>query len=74
MKCVNICQEKILNAEKLAVLGRAAIAVGHEMKDLLGALRRFAGRAKGLNSTELDRDFNREWKNLGRFIKGNGHI
>jgi signal transduction histidine kinase len=61
-------QEKILNAEKLAVLGRAAIAVGHEMKDLLGALRRFAGHAKGLNSTELDREFNREMSRLEQMV------
>jgi signal transduction histidine kinase len=61
-------QEKMLTAEKLAVLGRAAIAVGHEMKDLLGALRRFAGHAKGLNSTKLDRDFNREMSRLEQMV------
>jgi signal transduction histidine kinase len=62
-------QEKILNAEKLAVLGRAAIAVGHEMKDLLGALKRLAGNAKGLNCTELDSDFNREMSRLEQMVE-----
>ena len=61
-------QKKTLVAEKLAVLGRAAIAVGHEMKDLLGALKRLAGQAKGLNCTELDRDFSREMSRLEQMV------
>jgi C4-dicarboxylate-specific signal transduction histidine kinase len=61
-------QEKILVAEKLAVLGRAAIAVGHEMKDLLGALKRLADQAKGLNHTELNHDFNREMSRLEQMV------
>jgi signal transduction histidine kinase len=62
-------QEKILTIEKLAVLGRAAIAVGHEMKDLLGALKRIASRAKGLNYNELDRDFQREMSRLEQMVE-----
>ncbi len=52
--------EKMIVVENLAVLGRAAIAVGHEMKDLLNALKRMARHAKGLKLTELDRDFEKE--------------
>jgi signal transduction histidine kinase len=62
-------QEKIIIAEKLAVLGRAAIAVGHEMKDLLGALKRMAGHVKGLNYTELDHDFDCEMTRLEQMVE-----
>jgi signal transduction histidine kinase len=62
-------QENMLSIEKLAVLGRAAIAVGHEMKDLLGALKRMSGHTKGLNCTELDRDFDREMSRLEQMVK-----
>ena len=55
-------QEEALIIEKLSVLGRAALAVGHEMKDLLGALKRIAGQVKGMNSAEVDRDFKWEVK------------
>ena len=56
--------QKSLSNENLAVLGRAAIVVGHEMNDLLGALRRMAQRSKGLQCTELDRDFEQEMARL----------
>jgi riboflavin transporter FmnP len=39
-------QQELLGVENLAVLGRAATAVGHEMQDLLAALKRLAGQAK----------------------------
>jgi len=61
--------EKMLVIENLAVLGRAAIAVGHEMKDLLNALKRMAHHAKGLNSTELDRDFEKEMSRLEQMVE-----
>jgi hypothetical protein len=55
--------------EKLAVLGRAAIAVGHEMKDLLGAIKKIAIRLKSLKSKELDKDFEKEMSRLERMVK-----
>ena len=61
-------QEKVLIIEKLAVLGRAAVAVGHEMKDLLGALNRIAGQVKGMNSKEVDRDFKIEMNRLEKMV------
>ena len=61
-------QEKFLITEKLAVLGRAALAVGHEMKDLLGALKRIAGQVKGMNSAEVDRDFKIEMSRLEKMV------
>ena len=61
-------QEKVLIIEKLAVLGRAALAVGHEMKDLLGALKRIAGQVKGMNSAEVDRDFKIEMSRLEKMV------
>ena len=61
-------QERILTVEKLAVLGRAAIAVGHEMKDLLGALKRIAGKMTGLKYKELDRDFEQEMMRLEQMV------
>jgi C4-dicarboxylate-specific signal transduction histidine kinase len=61
-------QEKVLIIEKLAVLGRAAVAVGHEMKDLLGALKRIAGQIKGMNSAEVDRDFKIEMSRLEKMV------
>ena len=55
---------ELLAAERLAGLGRASVAVGHEMKDILGSLMRTAKQAKGLKSTELDRDFEQEMARL----------
>jgi signal transduction histidine kinase len=59
----------LLDIEKLAVLGRAAIAVGHEMKDLLGTLKKMAGHAKELKYAELDKDFEQEMSRLERMVK-----
>ena len=61
-------QKKTLIIEKLAVLGRAAVAVGHEMKDLLGALKRIAGQVKGMNSVEVSRDFKNEMSRLEKMV------
>jgi signal transduction histidine kinase len=61
-------QEKALIIEKLAVLGRAAVAIGYEMKDLLGALKRIAGQVKGLNSAEVDRNFKFEMSRLEKMV------
>lgn len=61
-------QEKVLIIEKLSVLGRAAVAVGYEMKDLLGALKRIAGQVKGMNSEEVERDFKFEMSRLEKMV------
>jgi signal transduction histidine kinase len=60
---------QLVNFEKLAVLGRAAIAVGHEMKDLLGAIKKTAIQLKRLKSKELDKDFEKEMSRLERMVK-----
>jgi thiamine transporter ThiT len=39
-------QKRMLAVERLVVLGRAAVAVGHEMKDLMSALKAIAGGLK----------------------------
>jgi signal transduction histidine kinase len=57
-------QQEVLEAENLAVLGRAAVAVGYEMKDILGALNRMSHQAKGMQCTELDHDFAQEMARL----------
>jgi signal transduction histidine kinase len=57
-------QKEIVEAENLALLGRAAVAVGYEMKDMLGALKRTAHQAKGQPASELDRDFELEMARL----------
>ena len=62
-------QQEILAAENLAVLGRAAVAVGYEMQDLLGALKRMAQQAKGLQRTELDRNFHQEMARLEGMVE-----
>jgi signal transduction histidine kinase len=56
--------QRLLSCENLAVLGHAATLVGHEMNDLLGALKRIAQRSKELQCTELDRDFEQEMARL----------
>lgn len=61
-------QEKVLKIENLAVLGRAAVAVGHEMKDLLGALKKIADRMKGVNCADMASDFNFEMSRLEKMV------
>jgi signal transduction histidine kinase len=57
-------QQEMLEAENLTLLGQAAVAIGYEMKDIVGALKRTAHhQKKGLQSTEFDRDYEKE---LGR--------
>ena len=59
-------QQEVLGIENMAVLGRAATAVGHEMQDILAALKRLAGQAKELKWKKLEGDFVGE---LGRLEK-----
>jgi signal transduction histidine kinase len=63
-------QEKMLVLEKLTVLGRAAVAVGHEMKDLLGALKVIAGQIKESKSknSKVELDFENEMIRLEQMV------
>jgi len=61
-------QEKVLEAENLTVLGRAAIAVGHEMQDLLGALKALAKKAEDHESIGLDENFKQEMVRLEQMV------
>ncbi len=62
-------QEKMIGSEKLAVLGRAATAVGNEMRDILGALKGLCREKEALQCTELDLDFNQEMNRLERLVE-----
>ena len=62
-------QQEVLGVENMAVLGRAATAVGHEMQDILAALKRMAGRAKDLKWTELEQDFEGELVRLEKMVE-----
>ena len=62
-------QQEVLGVEKMAVLGRAATAVGHEMQDILAALKRLIGQTKELKWTELERDFEGELTRLEKMVE-----
>jgi signal transduction histidine kinase len=61
--------QEVLGVENMAVLGRAATAVGHEMQDLLAALKRLAGQAKEQKWSELERDFGGEMARLEKMVE-----
>ena len=61
-------QEEMVRVENLVVLGRAAIAIGHEMKDLLGAVKRIGKKAKEQECTGLDQDFQEEMTRLEQMV------
>ncbi len=61
-------QRDILEAENLALLGRAAVAVGYEMKFALTALKRMVRQTSRLQYTEFDRDFEQEMSRLERTV------
>lgn len=62
-------QDRMVNSEKLAVLGRAATAVANEMQDILGALKKLCREKEALHCTELDLDFNQEMNRLERLVE-----
>ena len=62
-------QENMISSEKLAVLGRAATAVGNEMRDILGSLQSLCREKEALQCTELDLDFNQEMNRLERLVE-----
>jgi C4-dicarboxylate-specific signal transduction histidine kinase len=61
-------QQEVLAAENLAVLGRAAAAVGHEMAELVAALKRSVREEGGRQCTQVDRDFQEEMARLERSV------
>ena len=56
-------------AEKMALLGRAASTVGHEMKGLLRSLMQLAQQNRGLQCTEVDHDFKIELRRIERMVE-----
>ena len=62
-------QAQLVRSEKLAVLGRAAVAVGHEMKDLLAAITRIATKADEQECVGLDQDFQQEVSRLEQMVE-----
>jgi signal transduction histidine kinase len=61
-------QERMFAAEKSAALARAAATLGHEMKDLLKALRSVAGRTAGQEQAASNRDFEKELVRLEQLV------
>jgi len=61
-------QKQMMEAESMTVLGRAAIAVGHEMKDLLGALKRIATKVEEQECDGLDENFEQEMSRLEQMV------
>ena len=61
-------QKEVLEAESLSTLGRAAIAVGHEMKDLLGALKGLAEKARDQGCIGLGENFEQEMSRLEQMV------
>jgi signal transduction histidine kinase len=62
-------QKEVLEAESLTALGRAAIAIGHEMKDLLGALKGLAKKAEEQGCVGLDENFEQEMSRLEQMVE-----
>jgi signal transduction histidine kinase len=61
-------QEKRLTDNNVIVLGRAASAVAHEMKNILNAMNGMFVRSGGLRSGELDGDFQGELARLDKMV------
>ena len=61
-------QKQMMEAESMTVLGRAAIAIGHEMKDLLGALKRIATKVEEQECDGLDENFKQEMSRLEQMV------
>jgi signal transduction histidine kinase len=60
---------KAISNENLIVLGRAAALIGHEMNDLLQALKSLTSRSKGLHCTDVDKDFEVEMIRLKSMVE-----
>ena len=61
--------EEARRMENMAVLGRAAAAVGYEMKELLNDLKGLSRHTEALNCTEFDRDFKREMDRMEDMVE-----
>ncbi|MBI5579523.1 MAG: sensor histidine kinase [Deltaproteobacteria bacterium] len=61
-------QERMFVAEKSAALGRAATAVGHEMKDLLNALKSIASKTARPEGGALNQEFEKELLRLEQLV------
>ena len=61
-------QEKRLLDNNILILGRAASAVAHEMKNILTAMKSMLVKAGGLHSSEFDRDFEGELARLDKMV------
>jgi signal transduction histidine kinase len=61
-------QEQMIAVEKSAALGLAATAVGHEMKDLLNALKSISSQTARPEYAGLNRDFEKELGRLEQMV------
>ena len=61
-------QEQVIASEKSAALGLAATAIGHEMKDLLNALKSISSQTSRPEYAELNRDFEKELARLEQMV------
>jgi len=61
--------EEALAVENLTVLGRAAGAVGEEMKYLLGSLKKLAKQAKEGHDPQLDRKIEKETERMEHIVE-----
>ena len=61
-------QEQMIASEKSAALGLAATAIGHEMKDLLNALKSISSQTLKPEYAEVNRDFEKELARLEQMV------
>jgi signal transduction histidine kinase len=61
-------QEKRLADNNAIVLGRAAAAVAHEMKNILNAMKSMFVRSGGFHAGEFDQDFQSELARLDKMV------
>lgn len=62
-------QEKRLIDNNVIVLGMAASAVAHEMKNILNAMKSMFVKSGGLHSSEFDKDFQGELARLDKMVQ-----
>jgi signal transduction histidine kinase len=61
-------QEKLLQSEKLSVLGRAASAMAFEIKNIVNAIKRLTRDEAKFSCTEFDINFHGELQRLDRLV------
>jgi len=61
-------QKQLIAVEKSAALGLAATAIGHEMKDLLNALKSISSQTAKPKYADLNRDFEKELGRLEQMV------